>query len=500
MKLLRCSAAIAAAALALPSLRPCRADDDVRRVLEEERRGAAAPAPDDPRLPAAAALACRPSVAAFVVNATDVRDECHGLRTAFDRACGAVSPRTALLKGTARRRLNGRHHHRRTQRTNEEVVFTEESSLNIPTADEHPSEEMLNDALLLQESNAKAATPNAAESISAESWQTVEDAAKSAEALHATFEEVVRHNLHNPESVEARACCSSILSVYHEHCDARSVPLAEEYSDQRLLAVVLVIGLCGLLKTLIRHWGVRWLPEAGGCILVGALAYFIQQAYFPHVRMSFDEGVFLRILVPPIVFEAAVKIDKRSFRRHALPICLFAVVGTPASAALTALILHTGSERLGYGVPARESLVFGALISSIDPVATLSVLNRLGMTDADAVYVLIFGESLLNDGVAIVLFQTLVRLLDANLAIDGEVAREAVEHFAVVAVGSVAAGIVAGACATVYFAAMRRCQTPMVEVVMFCCWSFVPYYVCGMLEWSGIVSILSNGFVMDMVS
>ena len=237
MKLLRCSAAIAAAALALPSLRPCRADDDVRRVLEEERRGAAAPAPDDPRLPAAAALACRPSVAAFVVNATDVRDECHGLRTAFDRACGAVSPRTALLKGTARRRLNGRHHHRRTQRTNEEVVFTEESSLNIPTADEHPSEEMLNDALLLQESNAKAATPNAAESISAESWQTVEDAAKSAEALHATFEEVVRHNLHNPESVEARACCSSILSVYHEHCDARSVPLAEEYSDQRLLAV-----------------------------------------------------------------------------------------------------------------------------------------------------------------------------------------------------------------------------------------------------------------------
>jgi NhaP-type Na+/H+ or K+/H+ antiporter len=54
-----------------------------------------------------------------------------------------------------------------------------------------------------------------------------------------------------------------------------------------------------------------------------------------------------------------------------------------------------------------EALTFGALISSIDPIAVLSVLSNMGMTDTDTIYVLIFGESLLNDGVAIVLFETL---------------------------------------------------------------------------------------------
>jgi len=71
-------------------------------------------------------------------------------------------------------------------------------------------------------------------------------------------------------------------------------------------------------------------------------------------------------------------------------------------------------------IPFIESLAFGALISSIDPIAVLSVLSNMGMSDKDPIYVLIFGESLLNDGVAIVLFQTLVHFMDEKIVIDSE--------------------------------------------------------------------------------
>lgn len=102
---------------------------------------------------------------------------------------------------------------------------------------------------------------------------------------------------------------------------------------------------------------------------------------------------------------------------------VYAVIGTLFTSAITAFILHKGTKLLGglcETIPYVESLTFEALISSIDPIAVLSVLSNLGMTDTDTIYVVIFGESLLNDGVAMVLFETLVHFLDESLVIDGE--------------------------------------------------------------------------------
>ena len=649
-------------------------------------------------LPASDALECRASVIAFVINATDVRDECDGLRKAFDKTCSVSSTGTAAAAAAAvatsadssgkvrthesssntkkrrrlsewgrpqikklflpttddglleknnewgqpmllnlipqafqthvvervkfhlsnrrrrwrRRRLTVREgdgynirHVNRTlqgevgseggnmeqQRKTEEILERDEDdevntedeeeeettiqkpvvqqqkqevappliSLNIPTADKHISETMLNDALLLQDASVGGDTktnlkssansldnvqqlapsslvhdqanaakhtfdvngpPNSHDespslgslgqqdtatpvvvpnsNLTAAAAEAVQDAAESAGAIR-TAVEGVKNIMNDPKSIEARTCCASILSVFHEHCDPTTTGV-EDYSDRRLLVVVFVITVCGMVKSVIRHLNIRWLPEAGGCILVGVFGYLILQ-HMPHVQFAFDGDMFLRIMVPPIVFEAAVKINKQSFRRHVVPIVIFAIVGTLASTAFTAFILHKGSSMLGHYVttiPVRESLIFGALISSIDPIAVLSVLNNMGMSDTDTIYVLIFGESLLNDGVAIVLFQTLVHFLDESLVIDSDVVMDAFMHFVVVALGSVIVGMASGACATVYFALMHGCQTPMVEVIMFCCWSFIPYYICDMVEWSGIVAIVANGFVMDL--
>jgi NhaP-type Na+/H+ or K+/H+ antiporter len=201
------------------------------------------------------------------------------------------------------------------------------------------------------------------------------------------------------------------------------------------------------------------------------------------------------------VFEAALGINKRSFNRHIVPILIYAVVGTLIATWLTAFILHRGTKLMGQWcqtIPYVESLTFGALISSIDPIAVLSVLSNMGMTDTDTIYVVIFGESLLNDGVAIVLFQTLVRFLDEELIIDNEAVTAAAIHFLVVFCGSLLVGVGSGMACTVYYWMMHGCQTPLVEGLMFFCWALIPYYICDGIEWSGIVSVVATGFVMDL--
>ena len=122
----------------------------------------------------------------------------------------------------------------------------------------------------------------------------------------------------------------------------------------------------------------------------------------------------------------------------------------------------------------------------------------MGMTDTDTLYVLVFGESLLNDGVAIVLFETLEQFLDTNMVIDNDTIMAAVVHFFVVACGSILVGVGSGIMCTLYYWGFHGCQTPLVEVLMFLCWALFPYYVCDGIGWSGIVSIVTVGFLMDM--
>ena len=304
-------------------------------------------------------------------------------------------------------------------------------TLDLPTAQKHASEHLVDQTLSLHQGDQLA---DAVNNTTSDTTADKNDGPKNAKTLQPVA-------VYDP--VELRRCCASILNVYHENC---STDDEETISDSRLFFVVCVMALCGTVKSLIRYYKVLWLPEAAGCILVGVASGYIVM-FFPHHDLSFDGHWFLRIMVPPIIFEAALSIDKRSFNRHIVPIVFYAIGGTLMATFLTAFIVHQGSFMLRHvctPLPYVEALAFGALISSIDPIAVLSVLSNMGMTDMDTIYVLIFGESLLNDGVAIVLFETLVRFLDDSIIIDREEITAAAIHFTVVALGSLLVGVGAG--------------------------------------------------------
>lgn len=113
------------------------------------------------------------------------------------------------------------------------------------------------------------------------------------------------------------------------------------------------------------------------------------------------EEVVVFVFLPVLVMEAALGLSTRDFFANLGPILVLAVVALGVSAALVGLAL-----RFGLGTPLPAALLFGALISATDPVAVVAVFRQLGVPRR--LLTLVEGESLLNDGVAIVLFTILL--------------------------------------------------------------------------------------------
>ena len=296
-------------------------------------------------------------------------------------------------------------------------------------------------------------------------------------------------------------CCSVVRSYYDVHCHD------EDFSGNaniEILSDLVVLVLCGLVMALIKTFRVGWLPEAGGCILVGSALGAFLKVMHPELdfsNFSFNSEMFMCVLLPPIIFQAALSIDKRAFRRHLFPIGLFAVFGTALSAVLAGVIVFylTAASSLLPSIPLLDSLVFGSLIASVDPVATLSILSSVGVGKTDKIYILVFGESLLNDGVAIVLFQTLVEHLEKNVDDYDNIVAESIKKFFLVSFGSVAVGLICSALSAIYFRALMHKQKPVLEVVMFFCFALIPYYVADITGGSGIIAVMTAGFFMDAV-
>ena len=147
-----------------------------------------------------------------------------------------------------------------------------------------------------------------------------------------------------------------------------------------------------------------------------------------------------------------------------------------------------------------ESLLFGALISSIDPVATLSILSGIGIRETDTLYTLIFGEALLNDGAAVVLFDTLLHQLAHRGSAGGDdsgMVLQVLITFIKCSIGAIAIGIGCGVVCTVYFWALRGKHTPVVETAIFFCFALMPFYMSDGAGMSGIISIMTMGFFLD---
>jgi len=291
------------------------------------------------------------------------------------------------------------------------------------------------------------------------------------------------------------SCCGIIVKMVDEACKESDL-----ITNGHLLLIAIVLLLCEGAKSLITTHKLYFLPEAGGCILVGVLVGLISHLTpYDIYSVSFNENIFLMVLLPPIIFEAALAVNKKEFRRRRLAILMFAILGTLISTFLTGFMVHYASVFLEFEqeFPLIDSLVFGALISSIDPVAILSVLSNLGLTEQDTIFIMVFGESLLNDGVAITLYKTLVSQYSAEQVTTDEMLGAAAD-FLILMVGSIIIGFLCGFMCLVYFWLLRKKLNAAMEVASFFLWAGIPYYICDSIEFSGIMGIVVMGIFMDV--
>jgi monovalent cation:H+ antiporter, CPA1 family len=117
--------------------------------------------------------------------------------------------------------------------------------------------------------------------------------------------------------------------------------------------------------------------------------------------------VILLLFLPPLLFEAAFVLDLRLLWQVRAGVLTFAVTGV-----LLAMVVGGAIVHWGVGLPWTVALLFGAMIAATDPVAVLATFRSLKVDKRLAA--LLEGESLLNDGVALVLFVTLVESVDGG--------------------------------------------------------------------------------------
>ena len=238
---------------------------------------------------------------------------------------------------------------------------------------------------------------------------------------------------------------------------------------------LLLVGLgAGLL--------IRWVASRG--IATGLVNLVVDgQVLSPEL--------ILFVFLPALVFESAFSLDSYAFRKELGTISLLAVPALVASTLLTAVWM-VGVTASSWQWGWTGALVFGALVSATDPVAVVALLREVGAPKR--LGVLIEGESLLNDGTAIVLFGVLLQFLvfaGSRPGIDSV----AMSFLSVVA-GGVVVGLGVAALLSVWIA--RTFNDPMVEITLTLVMAYAAMMIAeGLLHVSGVIAVVAAGLWMS---
>jgi sodium/hydrogen exchanger 8 len=219
--------------------------------------------------------------------------------------------------------------------------------------------------------------------------------------------------------------------------------------------------------------------------------------------------VFFFVLLPPIIFEAGYSLKKKDFFNNIGAICLYAVAGTVISCFVVGLFLFQAA-RLGFVSNVdpnnpMEALLFGALIAAVDPVATLSIMGSADLQCNPLLYSLVFGESVLNDAIAISLFNVFASFYEkggqgddttgATSFSSSQIPR-ALGTFLLVSFLSILVGIALGLVPSFLYRHTSLADFPRLETSLLFCFCYLCYSVGEALGLSGILALFVQGIVL----
>jgi Na+/H+ antiporter len=243
-----------------------------------------------------------------------------------------------------------------------------------------------------------------------------------------------------------------------------------------LLEVVLFFMLCAVaLGWLARHFR---FPYPIALVIGGTLLGFVPGL----PTLPLDPQFILVLVLPPILYQAALLTSWRDFKANVREIGLLAI----GLVVVTTLAVGASLKFLVPGCPWAVAFAFGAIVSPPDAVAATAILSRLHIPRR--VVTVLEGESLVNDASGLVLYKFAV----AAVLTGGFSLVDAGSQFTIMAVGGVAIGAVI-ALASVFI--HRRLGDAFIEVLTAIATPWVAYIFAESLHASGVLAVVAAGLL-----
>ncbi|KAI5694513.1 hypothetical protein M8J76_013686, partial [Diaphorina citri] len=275
----------------------------------------------------------------------------------------------------------------------------------------------------------------------------------------------------------------------------------ERNSSIAIFFVLCVLALGILLIHFMLQFHFQYLPESIAIVFLGALIGMIINLMSNknianwHKEETFSPTAFFLVLLPPIIFESGYNLHKGNFFQNIGSILVFAIIGTTISAfVIGAGVYILGLADVAYKLSFVESFAFGSLISAVDPVATVAIFHAL---DVDPVLnMLVFGESILNDAIAIVLTTSILGSDNPNMT-TWEAVLTGFNHFCLMFFASAGIGVLFALISALLLKYVDLRKNPSLEFGLMLVFTYAPYALAEGIHLSGIMAILFNGIVMS---
>jgi CPA1 family monovalent cation:H+ antiporter len=255
--------------------------------------------------------------------------------------------------------------------------------------------------------------------------------------------------------------------------------------DIAIITLLLIISAVGIATLSLRLPYPIALVLAG--LAIGAIIHSPLPVFhdLPLDTLEFTPHLILVVFLPALLFEATLHLEVTTLRKTLLPIGLLALPGV----VITALIVGA-LVAWGVGVDWPTAMLFGAIVAATDPIAVLAIFKQLGAPHELAV--LIEGESLLNDGTAVVLARILLGVVLAgsfNIT-------SGVIQFAVVVGGGLLVGLLTG---TLISRLTARIDDHLIEITLTTILAYGTYMAAEALGVSGVIAVVTAGLVLSNV-
>ena len=202
--------------------------------------------------------------------------------------------------------------------------------------------------------------------------------------------------------------------------------------------------------------------------------------------VAFDYQFFFNLLLPPIILASGYELHQANFFRHIGTILTFAFAGTFISAIVLGLVLFlwTRIPLDGLNITFVEAISVGATLSATDPVTILAIFNLYKVEPK--LYTIIFGESILNDAIAIVLFETAQKYAESDAgSLTFLNIFEAIGLFLLVFFGSMLVGIIVGIATALGLKYTLVRRMPKIESCLIVLIAYASYFFSNGVHLSG---------------